>query len=81
MHLNFQLYKITSLLNESWYVNLVCSELDALPHTHRFGYLLLVLVATIGRILVQNKGEGLIHREYLTMTHDDVIKEYCDGVF
>lgn len=47
-----------------------------------FGHLLLVLVATIGRILVQSKAEGLIHREYLTITtHDDVIKEYYDGVF
>lgn len=50
-------------------------------HIHRFGHLLLVLVATIGRILVQNKGEGLIHREYLIIAHDDVIKEYCNGVF
>ena len=56
--------------------------MPCLSLTYRFGHLLLVLVATIGRILVQSKGEGLILREYLTIaTHDDVIKEYCDGVF
>lgn len=46
-----------------------------------FGHLLLVLVATIGRILLQDKGEGLRHREYLAITHDDVIKEYSDGTW
>ena len=45
----------------------------------RFAYLLLVLVATIGRILLQNKGVELRHREFLLLTHDDIIKEYCDG--
>ena len=49
-------------------------------HEHyRFGHLLLVLVATIGRILVENKGEGLRYREFLGITQEDVIKEHCDG--
>lgn len=58
----------------------ICSSItEILHHMCRFGHFLLVLVATIGKILLQNKGEGLRHREYLTITHDDVIKEYCDG--
>ena len=49
--------------------------------THsRYGHLLLVLVTTIGRTLLQNKGEGLRYRDFLTITHEDVIKEYCDGM-
>ncbi|XP_065919650.1 endoplasmic reticulum membrane-associated RNA degradation protein-like isoform X2 [Dysidea avara] len=45
----------------------------------QFGHLLLVLVATIGRILLQNKGVWLKHRELLTLSHDDVISGSCDG--